>query len=83
LISDLGVEGGFLQSLVGTRTRPPIGNLFYGSFGGILHNLLPERKAFLALHMRIPLGAVGSVANAIEVSNTTLQEGIGLGDDPP
>jgi hypothetical protein len=41
LIPDFCVEGRLLKRLIKARTRPPISNLSYCSFGGILHNLLP------------------------------------------
>src|SRR5262245_15138691 len=51
LISNLRVQGSFLQRLVCARARPPVGGLFYRSLGGILHNRFTERSAALALNV--------------------------------
>src|SRR5262245_9544870 len=48
LIADIRVELRLFQWLVCARARPPIGNLFYRSFGGVLHLLFSERIALLA-----------------------------------
>src|SRR5262245_43916653 len=49
LIADLRVEGRLQQRLVHARARPPVVDLCYRSFAGLLHHLLTERIALLAL----------------------------------
>src|SRR5262245_51160892 len=51
LISNLRIQGNLLQRLVCARARPPVGGLFYRSFGGILHNRFTERSTALALNV--------------------------------
>src|SRR4029453_6728028 len=48
LISHLGVEGVLLERLVRAGPRPPIGDLLDLAFGGVLHDLLPDRETLLA-----------------------------------
>jgi hypothetical protein len=49
LVAYLRIEGSFLERLVRSRSRPPVGGFLYRSVTGIMHDRLTKRRTMLAL----------------------------------